>query len=181
MSERGDEQRGERGVEQDVERDVERDVGQQAEPGGDGRGRRAVVGVDGSPASHAALAWVVEWLNTAGGGTVEAVHTWQTPYVYGPMGGSLVSVDREPIEASARAALAAATDEVDVPPGVTVERVLAEGPCAQSLLDRAQGADLLALGSRGRGGFAGLLLGSVTNQCLHHATCPVVVLPTPKQ
>lgn len=143
--------------------------------------RRAVVGVDGSPASRAALRWALEWVAGAGGGTVEAVHTWQTPYVYGPMGGALVTVDREPIEASATEALTSAVDGVEVPPGVDLRPLLVEGPCAQSLLDRAQDADLLALGTRGRGGFAGLLLGSVTHQCLHHATCPVVVLPDPEQ
>lgn len=143
--------------------------------------RRAVVGVDGSPASEAALRWVLDWVTGAGGGTVEAVHTWQTPYVYGPMGGALVTVDREPIEASATEALTSAVDGVEVPPGVELHPLLVEGPCAQSLLDRAQEADLLALGTRGRGGFAGLLLGSVTHQCLHHATCPVVVLPDPGQ
>jgi nucleotide-binding universal stress UspA family protein len=142
--------------------------------------RRAVVGVDGSPASRAALRWTIEWVATAGGGTVEAVHTWQTPYVYGPMGGALVTVDREPVEAAATSALTDALEGVEVPDEVALRPVLAEGPCAQSLLDRASGADLLALGTRGRGGFAGLLLGSVTQQCLHHATCPVVILPAPE-
>lgn len=153
--------------------------GQGVEDGWAGGQRRAVVGVDGSPASRAALQWAVDWLAGAGGGKVEAVHTWQTPYVYGPMGGSLVSVDREPIEASAREALEAAVAGVERRPGVEVSPLLAEGPCAQSLLERAKDADLLALGTRGRGGFAGLLLGSVTQQCLHHARCPVVVLPDP--
>ncbi len=139
-----------------------------------------MVGVDGSPASRAALRWVVDWVASAGGGTVEAVHTWQTPYVYGPMGGALVTVDREPIERSAEEALTAAVDGIEITEGVVLRPLRVEGPCAQSLLDRAEGADLLALGNRGRGGFAGLLLGSVTHQCLHHATCPVVVLPDPR-
>lgn len=142
--------------------------------------RRAVVGVDGSAASRAALRWAVDWVAKAGGGTVEAVHTWQTPYVYGPMGGALVTVDREPIEEAAGEALAAAIGDLEAPDGVELRPMLMEGPTAQSLLDRAEGADLLALGTRGRGGFAGLLLGSVTHQCLHHASCPVVVLPDPK-
>jgi len=146
----------------------------------EGGAHRAVVGVDGSPASRAALRWAVDWVAGAGGGTVDAVHTWQAPYVYGPMGGALVAVDPLPFEAAAKEALLAAVEAVEPPPGVLVSSLLSEGPCAQSLLDRADGADLLALGTRGRGGFAGLLLGSVTQQCLHHATCPVVVLPDPK-
>lgn len=141
---------------------------------------RAVVGVDGSPASRAALRWAVDWVAGAGGGTVDAVHTWQAPYVYGPMGGALVAVDPVPFESAAKEALVAAVEAVEPPPGVVVSSLLSEGACAQTLLDRAEGADLLALGTRGRGGFAGLLLGSVTQQCLHHATCPVVVLPDPK-
>ena len=51
------------------------------------------------------------------------------------------------------------------------------GP-AKALLDAASGADMLVVGSRGRGGFQGLLLGSVSQQVLHHAKCPVVVIPT---
>ena len=141
---------------------------------------RAVVGVDGSPASRAAMQWAIDWVAGAGGGTVDAVHTWQAPYVYGPMGGALVAVDPVPFEVAAKQALGAAVEAVEPPAGVDLAALLVEGPCAQSLLDLAVGADLLALGTRGRGGFAGLLLGSVTQQCLHHATCPVVVLPDPK-
>ena len=47
---------------------------------------------------------------------------------------------------------------------------------AQVLVDEADGADLLVVGSRGHGGFAGLLLGSVSQQCAHHAPCPVVII-----
>lgn len=52
-----------------------------------------------------------------------------------------------------------------------------EGPAARVLVDAARDADLLVVGSRGRGGFASLLLGSVSNQCAHHASCPVVIVP----
>jgi nucleotide-binding universal stress UspA family protein len=61
---------------------------------------------------------------------------------------------------------------------VAVERKAVEGMAAQVLVDEAAGADLLVVGSRGHGGFAGLLLGSVSQQCAHHASCPVVIIRT---
>jgi nucleotide-binding universal stress UspA family protein len=61
--------------------------------------------------------------------------------------------------------------------GLEIERVAAEGSPAQTLIESAGGADLLVVGSRGRGGFLGLLLGSVSQQCAQHPPCPVVILP----
>ena len=51
-----------------------------------------------------------------------------------------------------------------------------EGNAAQVLLDAAQGADLLVVGSRGHGGFTEALLGSVSQHCVHHAQCPIVIV-----
>jgi nucleotide-binding universal stress UspA family protein len=59
---------------------------------------------------------------------------------------------------------------------VEIKRSVVEGHPAAALLDAAKEADLLVVGSRGRGGFAGLLLGSVGEQCAHHAPCPVVIV-----
>jgi nucleotide-binding universal stress UspA family protein len=61
--------------------------------------------------------------------------------------------------------------------GVEVEQEIREGPAAPVLIEAGRGAALLVLGSRGRGGFAGLLLGSVSQQCAQHPPCPVVILP----
>jgi nucleotide-binding universal stress UspA family protein len=61
--------------------------------------------------------------------------------------------------------------------GVEVEPVVREGAPARVLLEEADKADLLVVGSRGLGGFRGLLLGSVSQQCSHHAPCPVVIVP----
>jgi nucleotide-binding universal stress UspA family protein len=55
--------------------------------------------------------------------------------------------------------------------------VVADLQPAQALIARSKDAEMLVVGSRGRGGFTGLLLGSVSQQCVHHATCPVVVIP----
>ena len=72
--------------------------------------------------------------------------------------------------------LAEVSDDVA---GVSIERQVVEGSASEALLERANKADLLVLGSRGLGGFRGLLLGSVSQQCVLHATRPTVVVPLP--
>jgi nucleotide-binding universal stress UspA family protein len=62
--------------------------------------------------------------------------------------------------------------------GVTIERVVVEGGAARRLLEAARGAEMLVVGSRG---FAGLLLGSVSQQCAHHAPCPVAIVRPPDE
>jgi nucleotide-binding universal stress UspA family protein len=62
---------------------------------------------------------------------------------------------------------------------VAIEEVTTEGPAAEVLVDAAEGADLLVVGSRGHGGFAGVMLGSVSQQCAQHASCPVVIVRSP--
>jgi len=61
--------------------------------------------------------------------------------------------------------------------GVSVTPILRKGQAAEVLVAEARGAEVLVVGSRGLGGFKGLLLGSVGQQCAHHATCPVVIVP----
>ena len=70
-------------------------------------------------------------------------------------------------------------EQIATAPGVPVTTRAVQGRPARTLLDAAAGADLLVVGARGRGGFTGLRLGSVSQQCLHHAPCPVVVVTTP--
>lgn len=137
-----------------------------------------VVGIDDSEPAAGALRWALTE-SRARGARLVVVHAWDWPYV-GEFGAfvndRLVSegfdqAAAEVLHAMVAAARDPATDDVEVE-----ERVVRGAP-AQALLEAAEGADLLIVGSRGRGGFAGLLLGSVSQQCAQHATCPVVIVP----
>ena len=81
-------------------------------------------------------------------------------------------------ESSREDALAQASDGALA--GVDVERVVQEGAIAQTLVDNCGDATLLVVGSRGRGGFTGLLLGSVSQQVAQHAPCPVTIVHPPR-
>jgi nucleotide-binding universal stress UspA family protein len=134
---------------------------------------RIVVGVDGSDESLAALKWAMAE-GDARGAAVEVIHTFMPDL-------SLAGIANEEKEAS-RAEAAELLRKMVEPassahPGVQVTTKELVGPAARTLLEASSGADLLVVGSRGRGGFSGLLLGSVSQQCVHHATCPVVVVP----
>jgi len=136
---------------------------------------RIVVGVDGSPGSLAALAWAVDEARTRTA-VVEAVHAWHVPYVDTSAFVALSS-DVDAMEAEAHAVLARAVAEV-AHDGVVVDEVVRCASPASVLVEEAKDADLLVVGTRGHGGFAGLLIGSVSQQVTHHAPCPVVVVPT---
>lgn len=134
---------------------------------------RIVVGVDGSEEALHALDWAVDE-GRRRGATVEVVHAWTTPHVdpYLP-----VALDTETFREGAQRALDAAVAGIeDDALGPTIEPKLVYGSPAHVLLEAAQGADLLVVGSHGMGGFVGMLLGSVSHHVLHHATCPVVVV-----
>jgi nucleotide-binding universal stress UspA family protein len=137
-----------------------------------------VVGVDGSKGSQQALEWAMAEarLHSA---TLRAVHVVQPDllpaYVIGRAGGYAGPTREQQREAGDRLLDEALRSAAE---GVAVERhvVLEESP-AKALIDAAQDADLLVVGSRGLGGFQGLVLGSVGLQCVTHAPCPVVVVP----
>ena len=148
----------------------------------EGATERIVVGVDGSEPSRAALRWALSegGLRSA---TVEAVHAWDVPMIYGPVGVGF-PYDTQGLDRAAHELLDQIVDEVskevDDQPGaaaVTVERTVIPGGPATGVLDAAVGADLIVVGRRGAGGFQRLLLGSVSDHVARHATCPVVVLP----
>lgn len=142
---------------------------------------RIVAGVDGSPASIAALRWAVRQAEVTGG-TVDAVMAWEFPVIGASYGWAPVVPfnDTDYSELAAKT-LSAAVAEVGPPPGVAVNQIVSEGNAAQVLLDAAKDADMIVVGNRGHGTFAEALLGSVSVRCLHHATCPVVVVRTPRR
>lgn len=137
---------------------------------------RIVVGVDGSPGSRAALRWALRYAAQSGG-RVTALMAWSAPaFVEAMPMPPMVSDDES--KARAEWELRKAVDETTslLATSATVGREVVRGHAARVLLDRAQEADLLVVGSRGCGGFAGALLGSVSMHCVSHAQCPVVVV-----
>jgi nucleotide-binding universal stress UspA family protein len=138
---------------------------------------RIVVGVDGSAASRAAFRWAVRQAELTGA-TVQAITAWQYPVATGGYAWAPVAVlDGTDLQEAAEKTLA---DEISEVVGARTDIKLlpqaVEGNPAQVLLDAAAGADLLVVGSRGHGGFAGALLGSVSQHCVHHAACPVLII-----
>ena len=135
-----------------------------------------VVGVDGSKESKEALRWAIEEAQVRQA-TLRAVHAWTYPVIFGGAYVPPQVVDANRLSGEAQDALDAFIAEVaEDNPHADIERVVAEGPAGQVLIEAAKEADLLVVGSRGHGGFAGLLLGSVSQQCAHHASCAVVIV-----
>ena len=150
-----------------------------------------VVGVDGSPGAGEALRWGLAEARLRKV-PLRAVHAWAYSYVgvmpagYGNIGsvGAFDSPDADAgdLERAARETLETAIGEaVGETTDVEIERQVVEGQAAEVLIGAAAPGDLLVVGSRGHGGFAGLLLGSVSQQCVHHAQCPVVVVRSSRE
>jgi nucleotide-binding universal stress UspA family protein len=135
-----------------------------------------VVGVDGSPASEAAVGIAFDEAAQRGGRLI-AVYAWSdTVFPVGAYGTGYPMVDWDLLDKQAHDMLAERlAGWPDKYPQVSVHRVIARDRPAHALLDAAHGAELIVVGSRGRGGFAGLLLGSVSQALIHHAPCPVLI------
>lgn len=133
-------------------------------------GHRIVVGVDGSAPSKVALAWGIEQAARTGA-LVEAVIAWYWfPMPIQPMQDTdFKSLAEDVLTETIREA-------PKYPPDVKVVPVVTRGDPARVLLEVARGADLLVVGNRGKGGLREALLGSVSEYCVQHATCPVAVL-----
>ncbi|NVM99811.1 universal stress protein [Arthrobacter sp. SDTb3-6] len=136
-----------------------------------GIGLPIVVGVDGSPQSLLALKWAKKLAVPLGAG-IKAVTTWHLEVTYGPYTASDWDAEAVAHQVLAQALLDAFGD--GPPDGLTAE--CHRGQPAQVLMEQGKSAQLLILGSRGHGGFAGLLLGSVSSACVAHAKCPVLVV-----
>ena len=138
---------------------------------------RIVVGVDGSPASAEAVAWAVGQAERTGA-VIEPVTAWEFPTSYGT---SLpIPSDWDPA-ADGRSILDKVLDPVRAAhPGLPIEPTVVEGHPSQVLDERSDDADLLVVGSRGHGSLADVFLGSVSEYCVVHARCPVLVLRHPR-
>ena len=138
-----------------------------------------VVGVDHSEGAKAALRFALEEA-TLRQATLRVVHAWQYAYIgatglegtYPALGGDIKEL-RDAAERDLDATLRESIPETGM---VEVERRVVEDRPAAALVDESRGADMIVVGSRGHGGFAGLLLGSVSQQVAHHAACPVVIV-----
>jgi nucleotide-binding universal stress UspA family protein len=138
-----------------------------------------IVGVDHSAGAEEALRFAFEEAQLRQA-TLRAIHAWQFGYIGAPSLEGTVPVlgaGRHEHRSAAEAALDATIREAIPDAGeVEIERRVMEGAAAAVLVEESRGADLLVVGSRGHGGFAQLLLGSVSQQCAHHAECPVVIV-----
>lgn len=138
--------------------------------------RPIVVGVDGSAAGAAAFRWAAgearRW-----GCSVDAVSVWHMDYgVMTNPRAAASGLDPASIEAENRSVLEAATADAE---DADVRRILIEGDAKKLLVEMSRDARMLVVGNRGRGTVSELLLGSVSAYCVHHATCPVVVVKAP--
>jgi len=133
---------------------------------------RVVVGVDGSDASVDALRWAAREARLIGA-TLQVVTAWH----YLPGFGWTTPPHRADLEEGARSMLEDAVRPVRAEhPDVAITLSVREGHPAAVLIEAADGADRLVVGSRGRGAFASMLLGSVGQHCARHAPCPLVIV-----
>jgi len=145
--------------------------------------RRIVVGTDGSEHSRAALDWAWDEA-TLWHASLDVVHAWLYPYAYGhritvsePV--ELVKLDAGHLLDHEVSELRARKHKGTGDGDVELHAHLIEGSPSEVILREGKDADLIVVGSRGRGGFLSLMLGSVAHQVSNHATCAVVVVRSP--
>ena len=138
------------------------------------------VGVDGSHHAQPALDWAVKEAGIRHAPlTVLAVHEVASNYWTGhAMTVPADEAGREKAQQAAEAAAAKSAGGLGEPKPASVTVRAVNGLAAQELINASKDADLIVVGARGGGGFAALMLGSVSSQVVHHAACPVVVVPS---
>jgi nucleotide-binding universal stress UspA family protein len=138
---------------------------------------RIVVGIDGYDESRPALDWACE-LAARSGARLELVHAWEYPYrTKDAVFGSPQEIMQRDATALADRVVAGLSDAHRA--AITATHVL-EGLTFDVLIEAAKDADLIVVGSRGRGGLRSLLLGSVSRKVVQHASCTVAVIPSPR-
>jgi nucleotide-binding universal stress UspA family protein len=138
----------------------------------DARQSRIVVGVDGSESSRHALRWAARQAQFTGA-RLEVIATWELPTSFGWV--PPYPEDFNPAADAQKAADDEVAGALGDHPGLDVQVTVVEGHPAPTLVQASRGADLLVLGSRGHGEFAGMLLGSVSQHLVSTSHCPVLV------
>jgi nucleotide-binding universal stress UspA family protein len=144
----------------------------------EGSTARIVVGVDGSAPSALALTWALDEARMRGA-TLQVVHAWHVPgMAMAPYGdAALPVVSPEDLEKAGHEVVTEMLlDAGDRTDGVPVTTSVERGRAGRVLVEAAAGADLLVVGCRGHGNLTGMVLGSVSNQVVHHAPCTVTVV-----
>jgi nucleotide-binding universal stress UspA family protein len=138
------------------------------------RNPRIIVGVDGSESSIDAARWAVRQAELTGGSLI-AIISWEAPVQYG------MEFANEPTdwENLAGVTLGSALAELGALDDTEITQLVVHGHPARVLIDASAEAELLVVGSRGHGGFVGMLLGSISEYVIAHAECPVVVVRHP--
>jgi nucleotide-binding universal stress UspA family protein len=131
---------------------------------------RIVVGIDGSEHALRALAWAAAEAELRGS-TLQLVHSWQFPSPVPAAEGGIAPMN---IEGAVKEILDTAKSTIDA--SINVETETATDSPGRALIRLSEGAEMVVVGARGRGGFMGLRLGSVSQQVAHHAHCPVVIV-----
>lgn len=138
-----------------------------------------VVGVDGSEANYPAVGYAFEAADRRNA-TLLALHAWTDPVPIAPGDMMPLVYDVEEVQAEEERVLAEALAGWQAQyPNVSVVRSVTKVRIRNALIDASHHSQLMVVGARGRGGFAGLLLGSVSQAVLHHAACPVAIVPAP--
>lgn len=132
---------------------------------------RIVVGVDGSEGSIEALRWAGRQAR-ATGAPISVIAAWDLPMYFG----YAPAMDDIDWAASARQGLDQAVEKAAIDEDIILSRHVVRGHAGTVLVDAGRDAELLVVGSRGHGAVAGMLLGSISQYCTQHASCPVVVV-----